>query len=172
MPAEKTAKKFLGFRSAKLVENEQDGTEMKKYLFLMIASLSVAAIGCNYTGKPVEFAQMCDTANDREYVEVVGFLDNDGSAMCTTRGKGPTDCGIRFKESLDSEKWVFANITKGSWASEIDNYEGEGLKIRDDNSEFITKAQKVKLTASVLVSGPPSEKSMGCSLDVKKIEKQ
>jgi hypothetical protein len=147
---------------------------MKNYLFLMIVGLCLLSFGCNYTGVPVEYVKMCDKENDDKYVEVVGFLDNTGSAMCTKRGKGPTECGIRFKDSLESEPWVFANIYKGGSASEIDAAEGEGLKIRDDKGDVIEREQKVKLTASVSVfSSPPSkdDKSMGCSLDVKKIEK-
>ncbi len=73
---------------------------MRNYLSLMTVGLCLAFTGCNYTGIPVEYANMCNPANDDKYVEVVGFLDNTGSAMCSSRGKGPTECGIRFKESL------------------------------------------------------------------------
>lgn len=147
---------------------------MRNYLLMMTVGLCLAISGCNYSGIPVEYANMCDPANDDQYVEVVGYLDNTGSAMCSSSGKGPTECGIRFKETLSSEPWVFADITKGSWASEIENVEGEGLKIRDDKSEFITRDQKVKITATARVYSPPpaDPKAAKCSLSVKKIEKQ
>jgi hypothetical protein len=153
---------------------KQERKFMRKYLSLIPVVLCLAFAGCNYTGIPVEYANMCDRANDDKYVEVAGFLDNSGSAMCSSRGKGPTECGIRFKESLTAEPWVFANITKGSGASEIENVEGEGLKIRDDKSEFITKEQKVKITATAMVyDTPPTDANAAkCSLNVKKIEKQ
>jgi hypothetical protein len=147
---------------------------MKNYLLLVIVGLCVFSGGCNYTGVPVEYANMCDIANNGKNIEVVGFLDNNGSAMCSnSAGGGPIACGIKFKGSLDSEKWVFANITKGTWASETENVEREGLKIRDNNSEFITGGQKVRVTASVMVFTPPptDAKTPGCSLSVKKIEK-
>ena len=147
---------------------------MKIYLFLAVAGLCFLSAGCSRTGTPVEYANMCDVANNHKTIAVVGFLDNDGSAMCSnSAGGGPIECGIRFKNSLDSKEFVFAKITRGSWSSETENIEGEGLKIRDNNSEFITRNQKVKITASVLVftSTDPNKKPEGCSLSVDKIEK-
>src|SRR5690349_10515750 len=148
---------------------------MKTYLFLGLVEVCLLMAGCSSKGIPVEFANMCDKANNHKTIEVIGFLDNSGSAMCSTSvNKGPMRCGIRFKDSLSSEKWLLANIAKGSWSSEIENIEGQGLKIRDNNSEFITRQQKVKITASVRVFDPTpanTDPATACSLSVDKIEK-
>ncbi len=134
------------------------------------------AASCSTTGVPVEFGNTCDKANDDKRVEVVGFFNNTGSAMCSKSGNEPMRCPIDFRDAPNSEKIAIrAYIDKGSGASSIDNPEEKGLKIRDDKSEFVENVQKVKITADVdVLDLPPSQtdKSAGCFLTVKKIEKQ
>ena len=36
------------------------------------------------SGTPVEYTGVCDKANNEKRVQVVGYLDNDGSAMCSS----------------------------------------------------------------------------------------
>ena len=36
------------------------------------------------SGSPVEYSAVCDKTNNEKRVQVVGYLDNDGSAMCST----------------------------------------------------------------------------------------
>jgi hypothetical protein len=147
---------------------------MRIYFLTAMIGMCIFLGGCSRKGIPVEYANMCDVANNHKTIEVVGYLANDGSAMCSnSAGGGPIECGIRFQDSLTSKTFSMAKITKGSWSNEIENVEGEGLKIRDNNSDFITREQKVKLTASVLVftSTDPNKKPEGCSLSVDKIEK-
>ena len=38
------------------------------------------------SGTPVEYTGVCDKANNEKRVQVVGYLDNDGSAMCSSGG--------------------------------------------------------------------------------------
>ena len=54
---------------------------MKNYSLFPLILSAVFAISCNYTGTPVEYANICDKANDDKLVEVVGFLDNKGSSV-------------------------------------------------------------------------------------------
>ncbi len=144
---------------------------MKKLLILMIVGAFTA--GCNYTGKPVEFANICDKANDRQYVEVTGFFRNTGSAMCSKSGNEPMRCPIGFADKEDALP-VMAYIDLGSGASSIENVEGKGLLIRDDKNQDITNKDKVKVTASLRVYDSPPQpdaKYVNCSITVKKIEK-
>ena len=127
------------------------------------------------SGTPVEYTNLCDKANDDKRVQVTGFLDNNGSAMCSSGYGHPMECPIRFKDALENEKWINADIDMGSGSSEVGEVEkGKGLKIKDDNGDFIERTQKVKLTADLRVfETPPSDqKSAGCVLNVVKIEKQ
>ncbi len=145
---------------------------MKKYLFLSV--LGLFFVGCNYTGTPVEYANICDKANDDKYVEVVGFFKNTGSAMCSKSGKDPMRCPIDFLDAPSSDKIpIRAYIDKGSGASSIDAEKDQPLKIKDDKGDTIENTQKVKIVASVNVfDAPPTDgKVAACYITVKKIEK-
>lgn len=147
---------------------------MKKYLFLMVLGLSLMASGCNYTGIPVEYANVCDMKNNGQYVEVVGFFKNTGSAMCSKSGNEPMRCPIGLVDKPDQPKPVSAYIDLGSGASSISKDDAKGLIIRDDKNEVVENSQKVKVTASLMVyTGAPDPKAnyAPCSLTVKKIEK-
>lgn len=147
---------------------------MKKYLFLMVLGLSLLASGCNYTGIPVEYANVCDMKNDKQYVEVVGYFKNTGSAMCSKSGNEPMRCPIQLVDKPDQPKPVSAYIDLGSGASSISKDDVKGLIIRDDKNEVIENTQKVKVTATLMVYTTPSKPTDNfapCSLTVKKIEK-
>ncbi len=145
---------------------------MKNILVITLATAFAA--GCNYTGQPVEYAALCDKANDDQRVEVIGFLDNTGGAMCSSGYGNPMRCPIKFKDTLENPKWVNADLDKGSGASSTDEVEkGKGLKIKDDKGEFIERTNKVKITADVNVFDTPTDpNTAGCYVVVKKIEKQ
>lgn len=145
---------------------------MKKSLFLLGLGLFFA--GCNYTGTPVEYANMCNKENDDKYVETVGFFNNTGSAMCSKSGKEPMRCPIDFIEAVGSTKIpIRAYIDKGSGKSSIDAEKDKPLKITDDKGEVVENSNKVKIVADVTVfDTPPSDgKSAPCFITVKKIEK-
>jgi len=145
---------------------------MKRLVFLIIAG--VIAVGCNQTGKPVEFANVCDKANDKQNVEVVGVFLNTGSAMCSKSGNEPMRCPIGFADKADNPRPALVYIDLGSGASSIENVDGKGLKIRDDKKQDVSNADKVKIVASLRVydgPGDTSGKYLPCSLTVKKIEK-
>ncbi|HNQ15798.1 MAG TPA: hypothetical protein PKM58_09560, partial [Pyrinomonadaceae bacterium] len=90
---------------------------MKRYLILLLVGLFAA--GCDYKGKPVEYSGICNKENDKEYIEVVGFFKNNGSAMCSKRGNEPMRCPVDFVDTPDQAKPVMANIDLGSGASSI-----------------------------------------------------
>lgn len=147
---------------------------MRKLLFLTITGLCLAVSGCNYTGIPVEYANVCDMKNNGQYVEVVGYFKNTGSAMCSKSGNEPMRCPIQLVDKPDQPKPVSAYIDLGSGASSISKDDAKGLIIRDDKNEVIENSQKVKVTASLMVYSTPSKPEDNyapCSLTVKKIEK-
>lgn len=147
---------------------------MRKLLFLTITGVCLLISGCNYTGVPVEYANVCDMKNNGQYVEVVGYFKNTGSAMCSKSGNEPMRCPIQLVDKLDQPKPVSAYIDLGSGASMIAKDEAKGLIIRDDKNEVVENSQKVKVTASLMVYSTPSKPTDNfapCSLTVKKIEK-
>lgn len=140
---------------------------------LLPTLLVLFSVGCNYSGTPVQFANVCDKANDDKYVEVTGFFNNSGSAMCSKSGNEPMRCPVDFNDGPQTEKPIRAYIDKGSGASSIDAEQGKALRIKDDKGEFVENANKVKIVADVTVfDAPPSDpKSAACFITIKKIEK-
>ncbi|MFZ1701269.1 MAG: hypothetical protein WBO10_17860 [Pyrinomonadaceae bacterium] len=144
---------------------------MKILITLFCTVASMMTIRCG-SGTPVEYANVCDKANDDQRVQVVGFLDNSGSSMCSSGYGKPMRCPIKFKDALENEKSISAEIDKGSGASSTDEIEkGQGLKIKDDKGEVIERTQKVRLTADVNVFDTPEPTTAGCYIEVAKIEK-
>ncbi|MCU0237883.1 MAG: hypothetical protein MUC29_00445 [Pyrinomonadaceae bacterium] len=147
---------------------------MKKSKYLVLLSLAVFFTGCNYTGVPVEYANVCDMKNNGQYVEVVGYFKNTGSAMCSKSGNEPMRCPIQLVDKPDQPKPVSAYIDLGSGASSIAKDDAKGLVIRDDKNEVVENSQKVKVTATLMVYTSPPDPNANyapCSLTVKKIEK-
>jgi len=147
---------------------------MKKILFLLGIGLCVAGVGCNYQGVPVEFANTCDKANDNKTIEVTGFFNNTGSAMCSRSGNGPMRCPVDFVDMAGRKKDIVrSELDLGSGASSIENVDGQGLRIHDDKGELIENSQKVKITAVAKVFDTPrtDEKYQACYVVVKKLEK-
>lgn len=144
---------------------------MRKIKYLLVLCLAVFFTGCNYTGTPVEYANVCNQANDKKMVEVVGFLDNNGSAVCSNTS-GPMTCPISFKDKLETKEYFNADIWLGNKASEVENVEGKGLRIRDNKGEFIERTDKVKLTGEVTAySNPTGDPKYACYISTYKIEK-
>lgn len=135
----------------------------------MAAIVSLGMLGCNATGTPVDFANMCDKPHDGKNVEVSGYFKNTGSAMCSKSGNEPMRCPIDFVGAPGEANAVRAYIDKGSGKSEIDAADGKGLQIHDDTGAIIENSQKVKIVARVkrLDAGGKD----GCYVNVKKIEK-
>lgn len=130
--------------------------------------------GCNYTGVPVEYAGICDKKNDGNYVEVVAYFNNSGSAMCSKNGNEPMRCPIELVDKPDQPKPVSAYIDLGSGVSSVSKDETKGLIIRDEKNEVVENSQKVKVTGKLMVYTSPSKPTDNfapCSLTVKKIEK-
>jgi hypothetical protein len=134
----------------------------------MIAGFVVWVAGCNAKGTPVDYSKTCDKANDKTNVEVVGYFNNTGGAMCSKSGNEPMRCPINFVSAPGEKNAIRAYIDKGSGKSEIDGVDGKGLKIRDDKGEFVENSQKVRIVARVkrLDSVGADE----CYVTVKKIE--
>lgn len=143
---------------------------MKRMLMMVLTGASLGILGCNASGTPVDFAHMCDKPNDGKNVEVAGYFNNTGSAMCSKSGNEPMRCPIDFVNAPgDKTNAVRAHIDKGSGKSEIETTEGKGLEIHDAMGALIDNNQKVKIVARVKRLDAVGKD--GCYVTVKKIEK-
>ncbi len=147
---------------------------MRLVLSGMLVGLVFLAMGCNTSGVPVAFGKTCDKANDDTTVEVTGYFNNTGSAMCSKSGGNPMRCPINFVETPNGDKQIVrSEVDLGSGASSVENIEGKGLTIHDMNGEVVDNTHKVKIVANVyVIDGGYDDKNLqGCYVTVKKIEK-
>jgi hypothetical protein len=168
---------------------------MKNCLFLFVAGFVFLSFGCNKTPISVEFSKVCELQNDGNYLETTGYLDNIGDLNCSGKQGGNMTCGLMFKKDqnfdIDINKFnryelnpseVFrTNVLLGDSANSLKKKEYTNFKkgdmefIGNDNS-IITIKDKVKITGKARVWNDPTikdaAKSLSCSIDVEKIEKQ
>lgn len=148
---------------------------MKTYLIFAVVFLCFAAVGCNTTGIPVEHAKACDPENDGKTVEVTGFLNDKGGLYCSNTGGGPVRCGFKLLASVGDDKGISADVETGSGANEVEKpssgYKKEDIKIRDNNGNLFTYADKVKVTGKIRSTKDPVNNTTVCYLTVAKIEK-
>jgi len=148
---------------------------MKNLLISAAAFLCFAATGCNTTGVPVEHAKACDAENDGKTVEVTGFLNDKGSLFCSNTGGGPVRCGFKLLASVGDDKGISADVETGGGANEVEKpasgYKKEDIKLRDNNGNLITYADKVRVTGKIRSTKDPVSNTTVCYLTVYKIEK-
>ena len=144
---------------------------MKNYLILTAIFACCVFVACSSkTGVPVEFSKACSPDNQKKYVEVAGYLDDDGSLYCSNVG-GRMNCGFTFKEKPTDAKGFGADIEQGSSANEVEKlssgYKREDIKIHASDGSIINLADRVKLTGEMNLAPDGSV----CFMEVTKIEK-
>lgn len=147
---------------------------MKNYLWIVIIGLVAFAAGCSGPPVAVEYSATCTKENSGKYVEVVGFFNNTGSAMCSKRGNEYMKCPINFVSAPGAGKPMRAELYKTTGNNAVDNPGEKGLKITDDKGQNVENADKVKLTGKVFFFGdstPADADYLPCSVTVDKIEK-
>jgi hypothetical protein len=144
---------------------------MKNILMTALVIIGGLAAGCSQTGDPVEYANACAMENDKKYIEVSGFLDDQRGVFCSNTGGGPVRCGFKLKESPQAEKGFTADIERGTGSSSVEElksgYKREDIKVRDKDGNLISFADKVKVTGKMNTTPDGSV----CYLTVSKIEK-
>lgn len=147
---------------------------MKVIIFFVAAMAAIVSVGCKGTPVPMEYAAVCDKANDKKYVEVVGYFNNNGSAMCSKRGQEAMKCPVYFVSEPGAPKPMRAELYLGETKNGVVNPEKNGLKITDDKGAFVENAEKVKITGSIFnFSGSATGETdyLPCSVTVDKVEK-
>jgi hypothetical protein len=151
---------------------------MGKYLLLTAVFVCCLAAACEQqTGTPVEYAQACDAANEKKYVEVVGYLDAKGSVFCSNTGGGPVRCGLKLLSAPGAGDGFTADIVQGSFSNSVEkfesSYKNEDIKIHDNNGSIMKVGGKVKLVGQMNVQKNPADPKYDvCFLTVTKIDQQ
>jgi hypothetical protein len=150
---------------------------MKECLAFVVIISCIFVAGCNKTGTPSEFGAACDVGNDGKYLEVVGYIVDQGNVFCSNAGGDPVTCGFKFVQKLGDDQGFSADIVMGSSADEVEklpsSYKPEDIKIRDHTGALIKLTDKVKLTGKLsTVKDPSNSANNVCFLTVAKLEKQ
>jgi len=143
------------------------GLFVKKTLILVVANLSLGMLGCTPKGLPVEFANLCDTRNLNQYVEVSGYFNEPVSAdRC---GDEAMHCSAQFVNDPTGTNTLMAHIGMGGSKSAVVRTSSGGREIRDEMGDVVNKDQKVKIVGRVI--GLLPEYKERCYVTVTKIEK-
>ena len=134
---------------------------------------SVCIVLCLATGSgcskptPIELSNACDLRNEKKYVRVGGFLDDDGSVFCSNIG-GRMHCDFVLNETSGGAKKMDVQLDQGIAANSVEKpesgYGRRDIKIHDNNGRVINLEDKVSLTGRMSVAKDV------CFITVDKIE--
>ena len=140
---------------------------MKQMKMILCVGATVIA-GC--TGTPTDHANACAPANDDQLMEFPGHIVVGTSTMCTKSGT-VTRCPFEVVAKPGDQTGIIrAEIKLGDGSSEVENVDGKGFVIRDDNGKEVGKDQKVKITAKIKAVNRDDKNYQNCYVVVKKIE--
>lgn len=148
---------------------------MKKLLIMILIFTSSALIGCDTKGEPVEYASVCDIANDKKVIETSGYLGNKSGIFCSNIGGGRMECGLNLKNNLKDKNGFTVDIALDTGANSMDKpesgYQYENLKIRQNNGSQIDLSKRIKVTGTISVGESlSSNDGKVCFIKVTKIE--
>lgn len=144
-------------------------------LMLMIVTLSLTA--CE---KPisVSYTSVCTQANVGKLIETTGYLSDGNGVFCSNTRSGKIECSYSLTETPKAKVHLLADIPVGTSANTAEelkgSYKSEDVKIHDNNNTLVSPTQQVKVTSKVstIYSAEEAPNKVGCTLTVKKIEKQ
>jgi hypothetical protein len=147
---------------------------MNKTLWSMIG-LGVLLTACE---KPttIGYANVCNRDNDGKLIETTGYLNDGNGVFCSNTRNGTMECSFTLVEKPHDEKGISADISVGTSANTAEelksNYAPEDVKIRDNNGELISPAQKLRVTGRLQSFADKTDPSEGgCYLTVKTIKR-
>ena len=148
---------------------------MIKGIFLLVAAIVFVTSCGSPQGKPTDLTTACSPENEKQYLEVSGYIVPRSSVFCSNIGGGRLECGFDFSDSANGEKKMGAEIEQGSGANTVDKlpsgYKKEDIKIRDNGGNVIALGDKVKVTGKMSIA-PAAPGGQGvCFMQVEKIEK-
>lgn len=143
-------------------------------LSILLFTFVLLTIHCG-KGEPVEYANACNTENNKKYIQVSGILEDKGGIYCSNTS-GTYECGFKLLQKAGDQKYLSSDITVGNWSNNVERIDGsykrDEVKIRDNNGELVKLGESVKLTGEITaVSSPSSPDGMVCYLKVYQIDR-
>ena len=138
---------------------------------LLILTIIIGLAGCaEQKAVSVQYANVCDIANNTKFIETEGFLDDKGSLYCSNTSSR-MECGFKLLNNQGDANGFSADIAVGSAENSIDEvksgYKKSDLKVRDSSNKIIDLSKKVKVSGTMLIVKSTSDV---CLMQVKRIE--
>ncbi|MFD3166447.1 hypothetical protein [Herpetosiphon sp. NSE202] len=124
--------------------------------------------GCGETAS-VAFADLCQQANNGQYVRTEGYLVVGSSIFCSNIGASQIQCELEFVDDLRNAKQIAVMINEGTGKNQIvvpENYSAETIVIHDDSGAIIKLGEKVQLAGEIVIN-----KTNVCLIDTKTIKR-
>ncbi|HTH51947.1 MAG TPA: hypothetical protein VL501_08440 [Pyrinomonadaceae bacterium] len=148
---------------------------MKRIFTLTAAVILSAACGAQ-KGTPIEFSKACDPANDGKYLEVAGYIADDGSVFCSNIGSSKVQCGFKLIDAPGSKNAMKIDIEEGSGANTVtkleSGYKKSDIKIRDNNGNEIALGKDlVKASGKVSIAPGAGDSPGVCFMQADRIDR-
>src|SRR5213080_4440793 len=101
---------------------------MTKTAIALIASVIFCVSCAEKKAEPIELATGCKLENEKKYVQVSGFLSDQGSIFCSNIGSGRMDCGFALLQTPDAKEGLKSDIAEGTGANSVEKFEGSHTK--------------------------------------------
>jgi hypothetical protein len=148
---------------------------MKRGLLLLGLVTAAAACGAKI-GEPVSFANACDAGNDGKYLQVPGYIADDGSVFCSNIGSSKVQCGFILIDSPGSKNKIKVDIDEGTGANTVtkleSGYSKSDIKIRDNNgTEIALNKDQVKTSGKLSIARTNDGSPGVCFMQVDRIDR-
>ena len=147
---------------------------MKSVFTLILPAVILA--GCSAKqGTPTEFSKACGADNDGKYLQVTGYLVDDGSVFCSNTG-GRMECGFKLLDAPGSKNELRVDIAEGSGANSVtkleSGYKKSDIKIRDNGANEVALGKdQVKASGKVSIAPGSGDYPSVCFMQVDRIDR-
>ena len=123
-------------------------------LILAVVAFALTACAAPEPAELVDYANVCDQANDDKRISAVGYFDPGVSVYCSDSG-GDYRCGMDFLETLDAAEGFTADMLEGSGPNQMsklpDSYSNSDIKIQTNDGGTIGIGQKARISGEMLI---------------------
>jgi hypothetical protein len=133
-----------------------------------IAAVSLGACTAKQADQ-VNFPVSCTDANEKKYVQIAGYITDQGVVYCSSTGER-VECSFTITETPGSSNALRVTIVQGTGANSVEKLSGaytrENIKIRDNSGNLVKIGDQAKFTGTI----NPMPDGGICILSVDKIE--
>ncbi|MFL6375262.1 MAG: hypothetical protein ACJ73D_11395 [Pyrinomonadaceae bacterium] len=148
---------------------------MKRACFLFTLMITAAACSAK-VGEPVSFASACDPGNDGKYLQIPGYIADDGSVFCSNIGSSKVQCGFILIDAPGSKNKIKVDIDEGSGANTVtkleSGYKQSDIKVRDNSgNEIALNKDQVKTSGKLSIVQTVDGSPGVCFMQVDRIDR-